>query len=520
MRRRILATLTALLTAAAAVDAAGPATGIVFHDVDGDGRFSAGDEPLRGIAVSNGEQIVTTNRQGRFEIPYEADDTVFFVLKPRGWQAPLDENHLPHFYYVHKPAGSPDLDYPGIAPTGPLPERLEFPLYPAMEPDRFQAILFADTQPRDQREVDYIAHDVVEELIGTEATFGVTLGDILFDDLSLFGSLNRTVGLIGIPWHNVVGNHDINFDAPSDFLSNETFRATYGPPYYSFDYGPVHFIVLDDVIWMPADEEQERGRYRGGLDERQLAFLRNDLKRVPMERLVVLFMHIPMTSMDEGERGELFRLLETRPHTMSVSGHTHWQAHRFLGEEEGWRGREPHHHVINVTVSGSWWSGAPDEQGIPHTTMRDGAPNGYSVVTFDGTGYTIDFKAARRPAEHQMTIHAAEVLAAADTNRTVSVNVFGGSRRSIVEMRIGEGEWVTLTRVRTEDPYFRAMKDLEEGDAPPPGRRLPGIRPSDHIWQGRIPADLSPGTHRIEVRAIDMFGRTFVDHRAIRIAAP
>ena len=77
---------------------------------------------------------------------------------------------------------------------------------------KLSAILFADTQPRNQWEIDYIAHDVVEELIGTDAAFGVTLGDIMFDDLSLYPSLNRTIGLIGIPWYNVVGNHDINQD--------------------------------------------------------------------------------------------------------------------------------------------------------------------------------------------------------------------------------------------------------------------------------------------------------------------
>ena len=34
-----------------------------------------------------------------------------------------------------------------------------------------------------------------------------------------------------------------------------------------------------------------------------------------------------------------------------------------------------HQATINVTVSGSWWCGAPDERGIPHTMMADGAPN-------------------------------------------------------------------------------------------------------------------------------------------------
>lgn len=146
-----------------------------------------------------------------------------------------------------------------------------------------------------------------------------------------------------------------------------------GPPTphtpISFDHGAAHFIVLDDIEWIGADGER-RGHYRGGLDETQLAFVRRDLEMVPEDQLIVLFMHVPL--FDVGNPQALYRLIEERPFTLSVSGHTHTQAHRFLGAEDGWRGPEPHHHDVHVTVSGSWWSGAPDERGIRHKTMRDG----------------------------------------------------------------------------------------------------------------------------------------------------
>jgi hypothetical protein len=60
---------------------------------------------------------------------------------------------------------------------------VDFPLYPQREPDRFRALMFGDTQPRDMTEVFYIGRDVVRELIGAPAAFGVVLGDVLFDDL-------------------------------------------------------------------------------------------------------------------------------------------------------------------------------------------------------------------------------------------------------------------------------------------------------------------------------------------------
>jgi 3',5'-cyclic AMP phosphodiesterase CpdA len=385
------------------------ATGVVFHDRNRNRARDTGEEGLKDVRVSNQREIVKTDREGRYRLPMD-DDTILFVIKPRNWMTPLGENRLPKFYYIHKPGGSPPSKYPGVAPTGPLPASVDFPLHPQKEPDKFRALFFGDTQPRNQQEIDYIAHDVVEELIGTDASFGVTLGDVTFNNLSLYESITRTVALIGIPWYNVLGNHDMNFEAADDRHSDETFERVFGPSYYSFDHGPVHFLVLDDVVWTGATGET-KGRYRGGLGPKQMEFIRNDLALIPRDQLVVLMMHIPLTSV--GDRQELYRLIEQRPFALSFSAHTHYQEHRFLTREDGWRGPEPHHHVVNVTVCGSWWRGAPDEKGIPHATMSDGGPNGYSMVTFDGRKYDIEFKPARRPADHQMNIHAPEEIAAA-----------------------------------------------------------------------------------------------------------
>src|SRR5690606_30186050 len=125
----------------------------------------------------------------------------------------------------------------------------------------------------------YIAHDVVEDLVGTDASFGVTLGDITFDNLDLFEPQAKMIALLGIPWYNVIGNHDINYDAGHDHHSDETFERVFGPSYYSFDHGPVHFLVLDDIEWLV--NEDGKGRYRGGLGKEQMEFIKNDLAMIP-----------------------------------------------------------------------------------------------------------------------------------------------------------------------------------------------------------------------------------------------
>ncbi len=440
------------------------ARGVVFEDQNGN-RVHDADEPgIAGIRVSNGAQIVTTDDRGHYAIEVD-DDEIVFVIKPRNWMTPLNHDRLPQFYYIHKPAGSPAAaKFAGVDPTGPLPKSIDFPLTRRPEPESFKAILFGDPQPRDITEVEYIAHDVIEQILAEEAhgaSFGVTLGDIVFDDLSVMEPLNQAIALIGIPWYNVIGNHDLNLDAANDDQSDETFERLYGPAYYSFDHGPAHFVVLDDVLWVGAHDGQ-KAHYHGGLGERQMEFVRNDLAMIPEDQLVVLLMHIPLDNVED--RQELYRLIEKRPATVSVSAHTHYMEHRFIGRQDGWMGAERHHHIVNVTVCGSWWRGQQDERGIPHATMSDGGPNGYTIMQFDGREYSLEMRPASRPAEYQMNIYAPEAVNQANLKETVVIaNVFNGSSRSEVAMRVDRGgDWTPMQQVTIVDQAFVAEKKREE----------------------------------------------------------
>tara|TARA_Y100001960_G_scaffold299204_1_gene347158 strand:- start:2169 stop:3698 length:1530 start_codon:yes stop_codon:yes gene_type:complete len=502
----LLAAFISILSASGAM----AARGTVFHDKNQNGKRDNGEPGIKNIGVSNGKEVTKTNGEGVWELPHD-DNTIFFVIKPRDWSTPVNEHNLPQFYYIHKPEGSsPKLKYKGLEPTGPLPKSIDFALNPKKEPDTFKAIFFGDPQPSTIKQVNYIAHDIISELIGTDAKFGVTLGDIMNDNLDLFPSSNANLALIGIPWYNVVGNHDINFDSPDDAGSNATFHRFFGPNYYSFDHGPVHFIVLDDVEWSGRN-------YKGGLNEDQLTFVKNDLALVPEEKLIVLMMHIPLTNV--GNRQELYRLIEKRRYTMSISGHTHWHAHKLIDEKDGWKGKEPHHHIINVCVSGTWWKGNKDEVAIPHATMRDGAPNGYSIITFDGTKHTLDFKAARQPASYQMSIHAPDQIDPENENKKlIYVNVFNGSVKSKVKMRLGKGaDWIPLKKTVENDPYYVELREREAANSKTGKTSLNPPSPSDHLWKIEIPPGLETGSHLIEVEATDHYGRIHKAKRIIRI---
>src|SRR5690625_917447 len=230
------------------------ASGIVFHDHNENGRFDAGDRPLANIAVSNGRDIVTTDSNGRFQVSRE--DTEFvFILKPRNWTSTTSDSMLPQFFQR--------------VSAKSRTERLEFPLQPQEEPDSFDVLVFGDTQPRDLQEIYYLANDSIVELQKSPAAFGITLGDVVFDNLNIFEDLNDAIATIGIPWRNILGNHDLDLLKPSDTEARARFFDVYGPSYYSFTYGSAHFIVIDNIQRL-SPRKDGSSRYSTGLCPDQL----------------------------------------------------------------------------------------------------------------------------------------------------------------------------------------------------------------------------------------------------------
>jgi hypothetical protein len=483
----------------------GSAQGVVFEDRNENGVRDEGEPGVSGVRVSDQRTVTVTDRKGRWVLP-EHDEAIYFVVKPRGYTTPASTDNLPRFYYVHKTTPPLPLQGPVLQPTGPLPESLDFPLVRRPEPDRFDAIFMGDPQPRDVEEVNFLAHDVLEELVGTSAEFAVVLGDISFDNKETYLPYNQAIGRVGIPFYNVPGNHDANYDGLDTFQHYESWRTLYGPRYYAFDYGPIHFIVLDDVIFPELGTQ-----YVAGLGEQQLAWIEADLSYVPPGTLVVLSMHIPLTPSDRTpDFGKLYELLKEHPYTLSFSAHSHTLSQGFLDQEHGWRGEEPHHHIVAGASCGRWWGGARDETDIPHATSSDGTPNGYFIVTFDGNAYSTRYKAARRPADYQMEIQAPSEVAQEDLAGTpVLVNFFAGTERSAVEMRVGDsGEWTPLAYAPQIDPLYARVTERESGQ---------GASVATHIWEGRLPGDLPVGGHLIRVRAVDMYGQEFSDARILRV---
>jgi hypothetical protein len=393
------------------------ARGTVFEDAGGSGRRGPSSKGIPGVLVSNGEDVAVSDADGAWSLPVAEGDTVF-VVKPSGWMTPLEAGtNLPRFHYHYQPQGTPaslNLRYAGLEPTGSLPDSIDFPLRRATENPRFDVLMFNDPQPESPAELDFVRDGVIAQAASVPAAFGITLGDVMFDDLSLYDRYNRIVGTIGLPWYNCCGNHDMNFEAPDNTFSRETYRRQFGPRYHAFQYAETTFVLLDNVVYEGADAARPNGAgvYHGAIGARQLAFVRNLLAHIPAGQLVVFGMHIPLSTylgaddprQTTTDRRDFLQAISGRAATASFSGHTHTNEHHYFAAEDGFTGTEPHHHQVLTAVSGSWWSGPFDERGIPVALASDGAPNGFHVLSIDGSRFTSRLVPARDPNRSQMRV--------------------------------------------------------------------------------------------------------------------
>lgn len=408
--------------------------GNVFVDRDRNGRLNRHEPGVEGVLVSNGREVVRTNRDGEYRLPvYEqAGGTTIFISKPAGYDVPVDEQNIPQFAYHHLPEGSPQMRFGGLPASGPLPKEINFPLIKGKYKERFKAVISGDTQPYSNNEIGYVRDTLVKDMVadGTDdIEFLIIEGDILGDDLGLYPRMKEILQPTNVPVYWVPGNHDLDFDAPSDAHSFDTFRREWGPSYYSFDQGKVHFVVLDDVRYPCTAEDNADGRhafcerpnpaYTGKLTPEHLEWLKNDLAATPRDKLIVLNMHIPLISYIDNTSSqhqvantrEIYALLEGRP-SLALSGHTHTLEQIRPGELfAGWQtaftqplGPSPIPQIVTGATCGGWWSGDFDDQGIPQAWDRVGSPRGHLVFEFDGNTYKDKFRPTGKPRERQMSV--------------------------------------------------------------------------------------------------------------------
>ncbi|WP_281765923.1 calcineurin-like phosphoesterase family protein [Neptunitalea lumnitzerae] len=490
--------------------------GYIFEDTNGNAKKERRESGIANVSVTNGIDVTTTNDKGYYELPL-LQDMIVSVIKPSGYAVPLNEENQPLFYYIHKPKGSPENKYGGVAPTGKLPKYVNFPLNKQDENSNFNVLLFGDPQADDMANAMYFEKAIVDEVAGVEnVAFGISLGDL--GAKNQYDVYIHSLSKVGIPWYNVLGNHDVN-DGAIDELTDETYEKYFGPANYAFNYANAHFIMLDDVIF--PDPNGKRS-YVGGFREDILTFVKNDLAFVPKDKLIVIGFHIPIYEFEpgpdqfrEGDVQKLFNLLKGYNYTLSVSGHTHSQNHHFFTPEEGWVNKGIHHQYNPGATSGSVYNGPEDVYGTPASLMRDGTPKGYAYLAITNNTYTYEYKASGSPISHKFSVHIPKIVPQTKKYRgEIVVNFFQGSPRDSVFYRVDDGAWKVMDKEFRSDKFLLDIEyEWDHAEKLPWGIRPSTPLPSSHIWASRMPSKLPLGKHTLEVKAVDWLGRTYISEK-------
>ena len=524
----------------APVDGSETAVGRVFDDLDLDGRQSPGEPGVAGVSVSNGCEVVVTDPEGLYRLDL-APGQILFVSQPSGYTVPVDENNLPQFFYRHYPDGTPaeiagapvEWLWPTIESTGPLPETIDFPIHGIGSTEtRFSAHAFADPQARSDLDQDMLREDLVNTLLGNpyDAEFSLTVGDIVFDNLGLYDRHKEMMGLIGIPQWNLPGNHDLNFESPNARYANETYKKHFGPTYYSFNYGNVHVVALNNVEYAGAGQPGFDGdAYRGFISDNQLYWLERDLAHVPADRLIVIATHISLISeASDGDPAhdvtgpytenfdQLLELLRPFPNVYGLAGHdtsNSWKVE--IDHEHGWTGQPWIAHTLAEVRGSGWTRGQRDLRSVADAMMEDGNPNGFYLLKFDDVTLIpefIPFPYGPDAARRLRVVLDPELMGPADggINRgvlqpgtKVVVNLFDGGERDQVRLSLDGGAATPMRYVVRTDPFmeaaYRRFAGTDEAFVPP--------APSAHIWEFDLPVDLAPGMHSVVVESEDEFGQ-------------
>ncbi len=189
------------------------------------------------------------------------------------------------------------------------------------------------------------------------------------------------------PHRMCLGNHDIwgwkrhdsaQLQEDPDFGKALGLRRLgLAAPYYSFDEGGWHFVVLDS---MQRAQGTAQG-YIAMLDETQFKWLASDLNATPSRRPICVLSHIPILSAAALLDGDLAgsgnyivpgawlhldcrrikNLFRSHPNVkVCLSGHLHMvEDLRYLGVR----------YLCNGAVSGAWWRGSYQEFGPSYTLL-------------------------------------------------------------------------------------------------------------------------------------------------------
>ncbi len=254
-------------------------SGTVYLDQNGNGAKDAGETGVANIVVSNGLTTVTTGAGGAYTLAKEGPFVFVTVPNTHAASGP--------WYRAMTGAG---FDF-GLKAA------------PGKSADNFTFIQMTDIHLDDANLVSF--NQAVAEFKKIAPDFIVSTGDLVNEGdgkaiseaqaTQWFGAYRSATSTLSMPVFNALGNHDAANLAcevaagATAGCSKTSYRSSFGPTCYSFDWGQWHCVVLDP-------NEVSGGAESFEIKAAQLGWLQSDLGRRQKGSPVLVFCHEPTIS--------------------------------------------------------------------------------------------------------------------------------------------------------------------------------------------------------------------------------
>ena len=361
------------------------------------GRVTCDGVGVKGVVVTDGITSTRTNKKGAYKLTTDNEHSHFvYISVPSGYEVPTVRGFMPDFYralnkkereynFTLKAVDqsnyylivSADIHVRNRCMTTKAPMR-QMPLSnPVGEID---AKTFARTYMPTLK--NYVA-----SLPAGAKVYGLNLGDMSNEShwKRYGGDLENFVKVckdMPIQTFTAIGNHEHDMKARDIFDDDDTaaeleYMKVFGPTYYSFNIGGVHYVVLDNVKYCNHKSKGRDRNYEVRFTQDQIDWVKQDAALMPKDTKHVVFAwHCP--SYRRRTNGEathnadeiLSKYAPLRLPMTILTGHNHQSEIVTVANYPKTT------EYIHPSVSGSWWYYPLCNDGAPATFTRYDFSNG------------------------------------------------------------------------------------------------------------------------------------------------
>lgn len=376
------------------------------------GTVTCEGKGVANVVVSDGVSVTRTNKRGAYKLKTDDKRSHFvYISTPSGYEVFSLRGFMPDFYHTLK-SGQSQYDF-----------KLK-----AVDQSNYHLIVSADIHVRNRAmtlkepirrmplslpvgEIDSVTfarsympvlRDYVANLPKGTAVYGLNLGDMSNEShwSRYGGTLENFVTVCersGMPiqTYTVIGNHEHDMAAKDIFDDDDTaaeleYMKVFGPTYYSFNIGGVHYVAIDNVKYCNHKSKGRDRNYEVRITKDQIDWALLDAKFMPKDtKRVVVAWHCPGHRLRTDGNAthntdDILKIYAAYDLPITIlSGHNHHAETVTVANYPNTM------EYIHPSVSGSWWYFPLCADGAPATftdySFSDGALVARESVNFYNT---------------------------------------------------------------------------------------------------------------------------------------